>query len=107
MLRFPRSRAMLALASCASLAAALAWASPARANGRFPAANQLVVAAQDPSYLILRTTFGIMFSHDRGQNWDWVCEKAVGYGGLDHPSMGITKTGRLAGPVSGLAGSPA
>ena len=87
--------------------AVLASASPAHANGRFPAANQLVVSKATPTSMVLRTTFGILFSEDGGATWDWVCEKAVGYGGTEDPSMGLTKAGTvLAGTFEGLATSP-
>ena len=46
----------------------------ARANGRFPAANQLAHSPTDPKLFVLRTTFGILVSHDAGASWDWVCE---------------------------------
>jgi len=71
--------------------AAVAFAVPARANGRFPAASQLVAAPGDPSFLVLRTTYGLLFSSDAGVTWDWVCESAVGYGtNVEDPPVGIT-----------------
>jgi MYXO-CTERM domain-containing protein len=78
----------------------------ARANGRFPAANQVVVSKTTPSSMVLRTTFGILLSSDSGTTWDWICEKSVGYGGTEDPSMGLTATGTvLAGTFEGLATS--
>jgi hypothetical protein len=93
----------VASASCVALALSFASSTPARANGRFPAANQLVVSPTDPTFLVLRTTFGILFSHDRGANWDWICEKAIGYGGVEDPSMGMTASSVLAGTFEGLS----
>src|ERR1700704_4495157 len=106
MLRFRKAVASaFALPLLASLGA---FVSPgtARGNGPFPAANQLVASQTDPDFLVLRTTFGILFSHDHGRTWDWICEKAVGYGGVEDPSMGLTSTGVLAGVFGGLAVSP-
>jgi photosystem II stability/assembly factor-like uncharacterized protein len=103
-----RNRAFLfsALLAPAVALTLLASASSARANGRFPAANQLVVSRATPTSMVLRTTFGILFSQDGGATWDWVCEKAVGYGGTEDPSMGLTKAGTvLAGTFEGLATS--
>ncbi|WP_394832841.1 hypothetical protein LVJ94_40705 [Pendulispora rubella] len=79
-------------------------AGQAQANGRFPAASQLVVFPRTPEKMVLRTTFGILFSHDRGATWDWVCERAVGYGGVEDPALGIVgeKT-VLAGTFEGLS----
>jgi hypothetical protein len=74
------------------LVAALVIANPARANGRFPKANQLVVAPGAPDVMTLRTTFGVLYSSDRGEHWDWICESAVGYppGTNEDPSIAIT-----------------
>ncbi len=95
----------LRLAIAASLCAfALLEGADARANGRFPAADHLVVSQMDPNVMVLRTTFGILISKDHGANWDWVCEKAVGYGGVEDPAIGITATSAiLAGTFEGLA----
>ncbi len=102
-----RTRApLLATFFCALAAVTLVFAAPARANGRFPAANQLVVSKTSPSQMVLRTTFGILVSKDGGATWDWICEKAVGYGGTEDPSMGITAAGTLlAGTFEGLVTS--
>ncbi len=79
----------------------------ARANGRFPAANQLVVAPGDPSAMTLRTTFGVLVSSDSATTFDWICERAVGYGGVEDPSLGMTsRTTIVAGTFEGLAVSP-
>jgi MYXO-CTERM domain-containing protein len=85
--------------------AALALPAVAHANGRFPASNQILVSPSDPNSLVLRTTFGILFSSDTGKNWDIVCEKAVGYGGTEDPSLGLTGTTILAGTFEGLTQS--
>lgn len=67
-------------------------ASRASANGRFPFANQLVVAPKDPTHIALRTTYGFLQSLDAGKTWVWVCEKSIGYGGTFDPAIGITGT---------------
>ncbi|MDB4932328.1 MAG: BNR/Asp-box repeat domain protein [Myxococcaceae bacterium] len=66
----PRAaRSLLALA-----AAALA-AAPALANGRFPAAQQVVLGPGARSDVIaLRTTFGALVSRDGGASFHWYCE---------------------------------
>jgi hypothetical protein len=98
------------LASAAALAAAYLAAPPAQANGRYPAANQLVVAPTDPRLLVLRLTFGLLVSRDAGVTWDWVCEDAVGYGqaGMDEdPAIGVTGSAAiLVGTEEGLFVSP-
>ena len=58
----------------------------------------------DPSHLVLRTTYGILSSADKGASWQWVCEAAVGYGGTEDPAIGITADGSvLAGIFEGLS----
>lgn len=92
----------------AAFAVAFGSAKIARANGRFPSAGQLVVSPSNPTHLVLRTTFGILISNDTGQNWDWLCEKAVGYGAaVEDPSIAITDNDSLlVATFEGLAVSP-
>ncbi len=79
--------------------ASLSWA-----NGRFPLADQLVVDPQDPTHLVLRTTYGILSSSDAGSSWGWVCEAGIGYGGTQDPAMGVMADGTvLAGIFEGLS----
>jgi hypothetical protein len=68
-----------------------------KANGRIPAANQIVVSPQNPKDIVLRTTFGILFSRDLGGQWDWICEKGIGFSGTQDPSFAFTKDGSLFG----------
>jgi photosystem II stability/assembly factor-like uncharacterized protein len=92
----------------AAFAVACASSQSARANGRFPSAGQLVVSPSNPTHLVLRTTFGILISNDTGQNWDWLCEKAVGYGAaVEDPSIAISgDDSLLVATFEGLAVSP-
>lgn len=98
-----KSLFLASLASLAALASALV-ASSAHANGRFPAASQVVVAPTDPSFLVLRTTYGVLVSRDAGATWDWVCEVAVGYGtNVEDPPIGVTANKTVvAGMQEGL-----
>jgi hypothetical protein len=62
------------------------------------------VHPHDRARLVLRTTWGILLSRDAGVTWDWVCERAVGYGGIEDPSLAILGDGTLlAGHFGGLA----
>ena len=85
--------------------ASLFIAEGAHANGRIPEANQLVVLPSDPDYLVLRTSFGVLVSADRGKTWDWICETAYGIDpkGSEDPSVGLVQ-GRtiVAGTFNGL-----
>jgi photosystem II stability/assembly factor-like uncharacterized protein len=91
-----------------AFAIAFASSASAHANGRFPSAGQLVVSPTNPAHLVLRTTFGILISNDTGQNWDWLCEKAVGYGAaVEDPSIAISGSDALlVATFEGLGVSP-
>ena len=83
------------------------WAGPALANGRFPAAGQIAVHPSDPSRLVVRATYGLLVTRDAGENWDWICEEGVGYGGVEDPALAITGDGTLlAGVFEGLSVAP-
>ncbi len=86
-----------------ALPVALLWLapSPARANGRFPSAEQVVVQPGAPNHVVVRTTFGILTSKDGGHTFDWICEDAANYGnGLD-PGIGVTGDGTIFAGVFG------
>jgi hypothetical protein len=50
----------------------------ATANGRFPAANRIVLSPSDPNLVIVRATYGILPSLDHGFTWRFLCEDALG-----------------------------
>jgi photosystem II stability/assembly factor-like uncharacterized protein len=92
-----------AAVAAATIAAGLAPRA-ALANGRFPAAGQVVVDPGDAKHLVLRTTYGLLQTTDSGSSWRWICEQAVGYGGTEDPAMGVTGDGTLlAGFFEGLS----
>jgi len=98
------TKSLLFAASAASLLAFTALSAPALANGRYPSAGQVVVHPSDPAHLVVRATYGILSTRDNGATWSWICEAAVGYGGVEDPMMGITADGTLlAGVFKGLA----
>ena len=66
-------------AGIAAAAVALLAGRAAHANGAFPFVNQLVANPDDPDQLVLRGTFGLVVSKDRGKTWDWLCETGMGY----------------------------
>ncbi len=78
-------------------AAALAVVHPCLANGRFPAANQLVFAPNDPNSILLRTTYALIPSTDNGKTWNFLCEGVLGLPADqgEDPSVGITGNGSL------------
>jgi MYXO-CTERM domain-containing protein len=78
------------------------WSAPALANGRFPAADQILVDPSDPTHFALRATFGLLQSADGGHSWTWICEGAVGYTG--DPALALLGGGNL---LAGFFGSVA
>jgi hypothetical protein len=91
-------------ASATALLVATVVATPAAANGRFPAA-QLVQLSPDGQTVALRLTFGFALSEDRGQSWRWLCEELLNYGsGSFDPAFTLDATRRLhVGAPDGLA----
>lgn len=91
-------------AALASVLLLLAAAPEAHANGRFPESNAIFFAPNDNDYVLLRTTFGLIISHDRGATWDWVCERSIGLAGVEDPMYSITPDDTvIASSFQGLA----
>ena len=90
------------------LAALLVLPSPARANGRFPRAQYLVVGpGRSDELFALRTTFGLVVSDDGGQHFRFLCEEAFQYQDGYDPSLAWTANGALlVGVADGLQRSP-
>jgi hypothetical protein len=79
------------------------------ANGRIPRSNQIVFAPNRPDTWLLRTTFGVLLSRDRGARWDWICETGMQYSGTQDPLYTILTDGTIAATaIEGLIlGEPA
>jgi hypothetical protein len=74
------------------------------ANGRFPASNAVIFDARDPKTIWVRVTFGLLVTHDSGATWHWICERAIGFSGMEDPTYTITPKGTLVGGTfSGIA----
>jgi hypothetical protein len=82
--------------------ALLLGSAPAAANGRFPASNQLVFSPGDNNLMVLRTSYGLLPSHDNGATWGYICEDALGLGAtaVEDPSIGLTANNSLLAGVS-------
>ncbi len=59
------------------------------ANGRFPFAQSVIVGPAGPmQQIVLRATFGLVWSHDAGRTFQWVCEQSIGFeGNWDPPTV--------------------
>jgi hypothetical protein len=75
--------------------ALVAAAGVAYGNGRRPLTNGIFLRPGDPHSLYVRTTFGLLISHDDGCTMDWVCEGNIGYGGNFDPKYAIATDGTI------------
>jgi hypothetical protein len=78
-----------------AFAAAVLAPALALANGRPPLTNGVTFHPTDPHSLYVRSTFGLLISHDDGCSFHWVCEQAIGYGGEFDPKYAIAKDGTI------------
>ncbi len=94
MRRTPPARAVLAGVGLA-LAIAAAGAADSHANGRFPATTNIHFDPNKPETIYLAVTFGLLRSDDDGKTFHWVCEKAIGYGGIFDPDYAVSPEGNI------------
>jgi len=90
--RRPRGDYTAAMRSAVLL---LALAGTAYANGRAPVTNGTFFKPNDPHSLYVRSTFGLLISHDDGCTFDWVCEDNIGYNGAFDPKYAIGADGAI------------
>lgn len=101
-------RRFSSLALCTGLAAAGLFVAPtALANGKFPEADFFVAAPSSPDQLVVRATFGLLRSLDRGKTWGWVCETGALYLNYE-PAVAITENDNvLLSYLDGVGVAPA
>jgi hypothetical protein len=92
--------------AASAAAVVLAFSVPSRANGRFPAANQLVFAPNDPNLVVLRATYAVLPSSDNGATWRYLCEGVLGLPSDqgEDPSIGLMADDSLLAGVPGYVG---
>ncbi len=73
----------------------LALATSASANGRAPLTNGVFFKPGDTQSIYIRSTFGLLVSHDDGCSFRWVCERAIGYGGEFDPKYVVASDGTI------------
>ncbi len=71
----------------------------ALANGRYPIAGQIVEDPDDSQHLIVRATYGVMITNDRGKTWGWVCEPSIGFLMQEDPMMGVAHGGNILAAI--------
>ena len=67
----------------------------ALANGRPPLTNGVFFKPNDTQSIYIRSTFGLLVSHDDGCSFRWICERAIGYGGEFDPKYAVAADGTL------------
>lgn len=67
----------------------------ASANGRPPLTNGVFFRPGDTQSMYVRSTFGLLISHDDGCSFRWVCERAIGYGGEFDPKYAVAADGSI------------
>jgi hypothetical protein len=78
-----------------ALALVCALAVPAAANGRPPGTSTIHFETGHETNIAAGMTFGLIVSHDNGATWQWICEDAIGYGGIYDPTYVYAATGTL------------
>jgi hypothetical protein len=84
----------LLLALCALLAP-LATSGDASANGRSPGTSTIHFRRGAEQEIAAGMSFGLLVSKDGGATWNWMCEEAIGYGGMYDPDYEYTPSGGL------------
>jgi hypothetical protein len=74
-------------------AALLASSALARANGRYPAASQLLIDPTNPQHIVVSATFGVLDSRDGGKTFGWLCEAAIGTSGQQDLMLAVAASG--------------
>jgi hypothetical protein len=97
---------MKRVALCVAVASAVA-APSASANGRFPFAQHVIVGPGAAStQVVLRATFGMLWSRDSGRTFHWACEQSMGFTGNWDPPMVFGTGALVVGLPDGLVYSP-
>jgi hypothetical protein len=75
----------------------------ASANGRPVGTSTIKFRQGHEQDIVAGMTFGMIVSHDGGVTWHWMCEDAIGYGGLFDPDYAYSSAGTIfAGTYGGL-----
>ena len=73
----------------------LGLAASASANGRDPYTSTITFRSGNEQHIVAGMTFGVVLSKDGGTTWQWMCERAVGYGGMYDPDYVFTSSGAI------------
>ena len=70
-------------------------ATTAFANGRDPYTSTINFQRGNEQHIVAGMTFGLVQSMDGGATWQWMCERAIGYGGFYDPDYVYSSSGAL------------
>lgn len=73
----------------------LGLAGTASANGRDPYTSTINFRQGNNQHIVAGMTFGLVISKDGGATWQWMCERAIGYGGMYDPDYAYTSSGAI------------
>ena len=73
----------------------LSLATNAVANGRDPYTSTINFQRGNDQHIVAGMTFGAVVSKDGGASWQWMCERAIGYGGQYDPDYVYSSTGAV------------
>ncbi len=73
----------------------LMLAGEAFANGRPSGVSSIQFEQTAEQNIVAGLTFGLVISHDGGASWQWMCEKAIGYGGMYDPVYAYSRSGAI------------
>jgi hypothetical protein len=89
------SARLLALGLAFVVAPGLAMTGDARANGRYPAQQDVMFRPGSPDWIYSIVTFGMIVSSDDGASFRWICEEAIPYGGTYDPDYAVLPDGTI------------
>jgi hypothetical protein len=102
-----KTRTAWVLSAISALASSALAPVEARANGRFPFAQHVIVGPNATSNeIVLRATFGLLWSRDGGRTFDWACEQSIGFSGNWDPPMVFGSNRLVVGLPDGLVSTP-
>jgi MYXO-CTERM domain-containing protein len=85
-----KQRLILAVLALCLLLAPLAASREAAANGRPPGTSTINFRPGMEQHVTAGMTFGMVLTRDGGATWTWMCEEALGYGGMYDPDFVFT-----------------
>lgn len=77
--------------------------STARAHGTFPSAERVAFDPDDPAFVVVQTSFGMVVTDDAGVTWSWICADVLHALPTEDPRIAVARGGAiLAGSFTGL-----